>query len=79
MAKTNMDTSVECLTIAPSTCWTSCHLQNPGWIILAVFLNVKCCYLRVHHHHHIIIVTKSISNISEYSCHGFRLKSYLRK
>ena len=25
-----------------------CHLQTPGRIILAMFLNVKC----VHHHHH---------------------------
>ena len=27
-----------------------CHLQTPGWIILAMFLNVKCCRLCVLHH-----------------------------
>ena len=27
-----------------------CHLHTPGRIILAMFLNVKCCCLCVHHH-----------------------------
>ena len=55
MAKTYMDT----LDVI-------CHLQTPGWIILAMFLNVKCCCLCVHHHSYQACI-----------CRGFRSKNYL--